>query len=452
MAALLGAALAAAPAAEATPALGIADDLAFADSRPDARARAFAAARATGARVVRITLDWSLVAPGGSVKPAGFEPTDPADPAYNWGYVEDAVRDAARERLAVILTVTQAPAWAEGPGRSAGAQAGSWLPRPEELAAFSRAAARRFSGFYPDPKQGGDGLTTPGSALPAVRRWQVWDEPNGGRTLLPRSRSVSHYRRMLGAAARAVNKVDPDNVVIAAGTAARGGMPALEFWRRLLCLRRGSGFATCPGGARFDVAAHHPVTGRSPGAGSRNGELGLRRLGRLRQLLARARRLGTVRPVRSKPLWLTRIEWSTPPQDPGGVSPERQARFLAQSLYLADRAGARVAVWSGLNDRATYLPESFRSVASGLYFDPDGQTAKPALSAYRFPFVVSGRVAWGLAPRRGRRVAVERLAGGSWVPAGGARAGGSREFRVRLRAGEGPFRARQGTVRSRVWR
>ena len=55
--------------------LGLSDDLAFTDSRPGERGDAFREARKAGARVVRVTLDWSLVAPGGGVEPASFEPS-----------------------------------------------------------------------------------------------------------------------------------------------------------------------------------------------------------------------------------------------------------------------------------------------------------------------------------------------------------------------------------------
>jgi hypothetical protein len=425
-----------APGARAAPELGISDDLAFVDSRAEPRARAFQAARRAGARAVRITLDWSLVAPPGQTKPAGFDAADPSAPGYRWGYIEDAVRDASRRRLRVIIVVVRAPAWAEGAGRPAGAPPGSWRPDPGELAAFVRAAARRFSGFYPDPKQSGDGLTRPGRALPPVRRWQIWDEPNARRSLLPVTGAVGHYRRMLNAAATALKRVDGANVVVAAGTAARGRIAPLPFWRRLMCASRPS---PC---ARFDVAAHHPVTGRAPGAAGRAGELGLRRLGELKRVVGR------------KPLWLTRLEWGTRPRHPGGVSPRRQARYLLEALYLADRAGVSLAVWRGLRDRPSYLPASFRSVASGLYFGHGAP--KPALGAYRFPFLVrsagGGAMGWGMAPTSGRPVAIERRVAGTWRVVRTPRADGSREFRVPLPATGGPYRARQAGVTSLEWR
>ena len=174
----------------------LADDLAFTDSSPEPRALAFATARGAGARLVRITLDWSRVAPEGSAKPPGFNPADPADPNYRWGYVEDAVRDAAARRLRVLLVIDRAPAWA-----------GLRNPDPGELGAFARAAARRFSGFYPDPKDSGNGLTTPGKSLPRVRFWQLWEAPNSGTTLQPVDGAADHYREMLGAVRPALRRV-----------------------------------------------------------------------------------------------------------------------------------------------------------------------------------------------------------------------------------------------------
>src|SRR5215207_2068800 len=177
-----------------TPVRALSDDLAFIDSRAAERALAFRAARRAGARMVHITLDWSLVAPSGSVKPAGFDAANPADPAYRWGYVEEAVRDAARQGLQVAFVVVRAPVWGEGRDRPVSAAAGSWQPNPPELAAFVRAAARRFSGFYPDPKSSGDGLTGRGRSLPHVRFWQIWARPNARAALLTSADVVEHYR------------------------------------------------------------------------------------------------------------------------------------------------------------------------------------------------------------------------------------------------------------------
>jgi hypothetical protein len=369
--AALGAVLLPAAAADARPlALGLADDLAFADSRPGPRNLAFRAARDAGARVARLTLDWAAVAPDGPAKPAGFDAGDPASPFYNWGYIEDAVRDATRNHLRVLLTVVRAPRWAEGARRPASARPGTWRPDPDELAAFLRAAARRFSGFYPDPKQPGDGLTTPGGSLPAVRWWQIWDEPNRPSALRPSG--AAHYRLLLNAGAEALRAVSDENVVVAGGTAPRG---AFGFWQNLLCLR-----GSCPARARFDAAAHHPTRG--------NGPIAARPLAQLAAQLRTARVRRTVTGRRSKPIWLTDLAWATPPLARRGVTLERQALNLRVSLRRAARLpDIQLVVWEGLQDQVTYLPGRFPTIASGLYGPSDrgigAARPKPALRVFR---------------------------------------------------------------------
>jgi len=424
----------------ATPLRGLSDDLAFTDARAEQRALAFATARQVGARVARITLDWSLVAPGGDAKPRGFDATDPSDPAYRWGYVEDAVRDAASERLRIVLVVIRAPAWAEGPRRPAGVPRGSWRPDPGELAAFMRAAARRFSGFHPDPRNQEIDLTVPGASLPHVRFWQVWDRPNSGVTLLPVGGVVERYRQMLAASRRALLRVDRGNALVAGATTASGPIEAVAFWKRLLSR-----------GPRFEVAAHGPGVHRAARAGPQAPALGLTQVPALRRLLLRA--------GRRSPIWLTGIGWDTPPHNPRGVSPAAQARFLTEALFMADRAGVALFEWNGLQDRSSHLP-GLQSIASGLFFNYDNDLsrdpAKPGLRAFQFPFLVpNGRHqpgAWGIAPRPSDAVSIERRRSGGWKQVGVVTPARSGEFRVRERGGRGVYRARQGRAVSLSWR
>ena len=290
-----------------------------------------------------------------------------------------------------------------GPGPAGQRPAGSWQPDPRELAAFVRAAARRFSGFYPDPKSGGDGLTGQGRSLPHVRFWQIWARPNARDALLTSADVVEHYRRMLNAASRALKRVAPDNVVVAGGTAAPG---ALRFWRRLcsqprpLRCRRAQSISSSTGrgrrlgqaaGSRPHISAQaHPCSGGQ----KRNGEAES-----TQATLADGHRLGDAA------------------AEPRGVSAARQARHLSRAMYLGDRAGAALVGWTGLQDRVTFLP-NFPSVASGLFFNRANSlardAAKPALRAYRFPFLIDGARAWGIAPRRRAVVNVDRRHGRGW--------------------------------------
>src|ERR1700752_4502120 len=100
----------AASASASTPARALADDLAFVDPRPEARALAFETARRAGARTVRITLDWSRVAAGGTPKQPVFQARRPSDPANNGGSIEDALLDAASTHKSEVLVIASAPA------------------------------------------------------------------------------------------------------------------------------------------------------------------------------------------------------------------------------------------------------------------------------------------------------------------------------------------------------
>ncbi len=115
------------------------------------------------AQVVRITLWWG--GPIGVAKKQPKNPTNPADPAYNWDAYDRAVQDAAKYKIKVLFSIVGTPAWANG-GRAA-----RYAPsRPVALQNFATAAAKRYSGTF-EP-------TTDEPALPAVRLWLAWNEPN----------------------------------------------------------------------------------------------------------------------------------------------------------------------------------------------------------------------------------------------------------------------------------
>ena len=73
---------------------------------------------AAGAGMVRVGILWSQVAP--KKPPPGFVASDPASPGYNWTQTDAAVRELADHGIKVVITISQAPFWAEGRG----------MPRP----------------------------------------------------------------------------------------------------------------------------------------------------------------------------------------------------------------------------------------------------------------------------------------------------------------------------------
>jgi hypothetical protein len=415
---------------------------------------------ATGAQLVLLDVDWAGVAPA---KPrAGFNPSDPADPAYDFRNVDYAVRALASQGLSVALMSTIAPAWAEGSGRPASATPGAWRPNAAAYGQFATAIARRYSGTFPDPGH-------PGSSLPRVRYWQVWAEPNlsvhlapqwvgSGRRLQPASPGI--YRSLLNGFYEAVKRVHSDNVVVTAGTAPFGDSPGGQrmspatFVRELLCLH-GARLVPerCPNPAHFDALAHHPYEVGSPFTKALNvDDVSAPDLGKLTRPLNKAVRLGRALPRKRKRLWVTEFSYDSNPPNPQAISIAMQARWLEESFYVFWRQGVDTVVWYLIRDQAP-IPDYASAYESGVYYR-DG-SPKPSLLAFQFPFVVEprrgGSLAWGKAPSSGV-LQIQQRSGSAWNTLAQTRVNAGGVFDVRLRqAASGKFRAVVGAQTSLVW-
>jgi hypothetical protein len=390
------------------------------------------------------------VAPAGATRPAGFDPTNPADPAYDWFAIDQLVRLATAKGLEPFMTIKDAPDWAE---RGTGGRAGTNNPDPAELAQFAQAAARRFSGTF--------------AGLPRVHAWEVWNEVNGNFLFFPqkeggRATSPDRYRRMVNEFAAAVHGVHADNLVIAGAlfpfTVDRPGLTAigpLPFMRDLLCLtRKLKPRHGCPEPVQFDVWSHHPYTSGGPSHKVSNpSSVSIAQLPRMRRLLRAAVRYKRI--VHSGPVrfWATEFSWDSDPPDPGGVPSRLHGRWTAEALYRMWRAGVSQVTWFQLRDEVDPNRPHSQVFESGLYFRCAGgmgcDTAKPALSAFRVPFVAfrsrRGRAStWGRTPGGVRaQVTIEQATRHGWRRLARVRANGHGIFRhsVRLR-GSRPLRAR----------
>lgn len=456
--ALLAAPPPAAPAAPHRLAIGFGD---WVLASPDAATRELwlGRARNTGSTLVRVNVAWSRVAP--QSPPPGFDPRDPASPGYRWEAIDAAVRGAVAHGLRVMLTVASAPVWAEGPGRPAAAAPGTWKPKAAAYGGFAAAIARRYSGSFPDPLR-------PGQALPRVRYFEAWNEPNLDTYLSPqwqgrRSTGPALYRALLNAFYAGVKSAQPGAKVLGGSLAPFGDRPGgartppVLFLRKLLCLREARlAPAPCPRPARFDILSDHPIAVGPPlqSALSPLDATGPD-LGRLTRVLRKAERTGRVRPAGRKALWVTEFWYDSDPPDPDGVPLRRQARWYAQDLYLFWRQGATAAIALQLVDSPPGPGYQYTN-QSGAFF-LDGRP-KPSQVAFRFPFVAQRRdplqlLAWGIAPRPGR-VRIEARRGGRWVTLASPRARGrARPFTATLRLrGHVLLRARQGAATSLTWR
>jgi hypothetical protein len=402
----------------------------------------FRRVRAAGARAVRLIVFWRFVAPEGSsrIKPPGFDANDPASSDYHWDGIDRQVTLALQNGLQPIVGIQNAPDWAE---RSREGVPGTRTPDPAELAAFARAAARRYSGTF--------------QGLPRVRYWQAWNEPNLSIFMTPQS--ADHYRRMVNAFAEAVHGVRRDNLVVAGGLAPFGyqgvAVAPFEFMRDLLCMSAGrSPRPTCNDRISFDVWSHHPYTTGGPTRKAQNpDDASLGDLPEMRRLLEAAVRAGHVT-SRVKPrFWVTEFSWDSSPPDPIAVPAQLHARWVSEGLYRMWQSGVTLVTWFSLRD--DLLAES--EFQSGLYIR-DGQSyaaAKPKLSlrAFRFPFVAfsaRGNVSvWGRTPGgRPGGVLVERRSGRGWALVGRLAANRYGIFAQRFRGGfAGPLRARLASGR-----
>lgn len=414
------------------------------------------------AGIVRLNIAWNRVEP--QRPPSEAAASDPAWSGYDWTSIDGPVSDAEARGLQVQVTIAgSAPAWAEGRGRPKWATRGSWRPDVKAYAAFAHATAVRYSGAY-----------TPAGAvapLPRVRYWQAWNEPNLSIYLTPQWRRVRHgwapaspaiYRAMLDAFYATVKSVQPDALVLSAGTAPYGDlpggerMPPAQFVRNLLCLdESGKRARGCANPARFDILDHHPYSVEGPFFRAFNpDDVAIADLGKLTAPLRRAERLHTVGGARHHQVWVTELSWDSSPPDPHGVPAATQARWLEQSFALLWREGVSTAMWYLIVD-APPVPSYAASYQSGVYLI-DGRP-KPSATAFRFPFVLVGAVHrshalfWGRAPLAGT-VEIETRSRGRWKPLRTLRpgSGGVFEIGIGVRHGE-LLRASQAGETSLPW-
>lgn len=411
---------------------------------PNMREQLFDRTVEAGAEIVRLNAFWSEIDPGGS-PPA--DPANPANPRYRFRILDDAVRLAHARGLQVLITIQRAPTWAEGDDRPAHdpddrtTRPGIWKPDPRAFADFVGAVAGRYSGTFPDPRD-------PTRALPDVKLWQLWNEPNLGAFLGPQRIDGSPaaarlYRPLLNRGYAAVKRVDPRDKVIIAGTAPLSSTHTrtgpTTFLRQLLCLtRKLKPRRRCPGKARFDIFDHHAITPRNPRNGGDGDGVRLADYHRLTRILRAAERHRTVRPAKlRRPLWTTEVYWETNPPDPAtGVEPRLAARWLQEGIRMLHRQNVEVVLNFFLRDLAMTSPGEVGNVQGGLLFRD--LSKKPSFDAFRFPFVVERRSrkrveVWARAPAKGRLL-IQRRAGNRWrkIHAQRVRAGRVVSRRVRL--------------------
>jgi hypothetical protein len=346
--------------------LGVMDD-ALLGNVPDI---AFADVAKLNPQVIRYDLSWAHTAPR---KPAVA--TDPNDPAYDWARADQVVLRSDALGIPVVLTIEVTPRWAGGgTGNQAPANMAS-------LQAFAYAAATRYSGQHIIPSTG--------QVLPAVTRWEAWNEPNTTSHLKPQyscrcaaAKPVSPtiYARILKAIYTGVHSAGTRAGVLetVAGGATKPNYsgpktyePAVAPLRFLLELGKRH--------PPLDVYSHHPYrtdAGKKVGQAPNPNDIAFADLPRLIKGLDQAF------PGKRLKLWVTEFGLQTkPPDNFQGVSLSYQSQQLRRNVTAA-RANPRIdmLVWFLIRDEQVRKPFA-AGFQTGLAFT-NGK-AKPAWSVFR---------------------------------------------------------------------
>jgi Glycosyl hydrolase catalytic core len=322
------------------------------------------------AQIVRISLWWGgpLEVAVAQRRPA--KPTDPSDPAYNWFAYDRAVEYAKQNNIKVLFSITGTPSWANG------RRARNYAPKNfRDLQNFAVAAAKRYSGtFKPDPA---------GDALPAVKLWLAWNEPNNPVFLAPQFRKVRgrwiaqsaySYVRICNAIYNGIHSVQHGAAKVACGATdpfgnnqPRSRRPSISPLAFLRSVKK-------YGLRRFDAWAHHPYAGRpteTPTTKPRSKSSVT--LGNFGDLVKELTRL-----YGKKRIWITEYGYQTRPPDRAfGVTWSKQAKYLSEAYALA-RKNPRVdmMIWFLIRDEAR-----LGGWQSGFY--TIGGKRKPAYTAFR---------------------------------------------------------------------
>ncbi|HVE69457.1 MAG TPA: hypothetical protein VNB64_12840 [Solirubrobacteraceae bacterium] len=368
--------------------------------------------RAIGVDYVRIQAFWDAISPATAspTMPAGFDPSNPSSPGYNWGQLDAAVEAVRRNGLRIMLTVNQSgPRWAS---LQPAVDVKSWRPNPRRYAQFASALARRYG--------------------TRVDRYLVGSEPNQRVFLAPQFTCVGRactpsaphqYRNLLNAAYPAIKAADPGAQIligelapIGSPPSATSGLTPMLFIRELACVDSRFRRLTATRCRRFravrgDGFGYHPYVNNKtpPNVPQRNPELAkIGDLPRLLRVLDRLTAAGRLRASTGRfRLYLTEFGYITNPPNPRfGVSLALQARYLAQSAYIVWRLRSRVKLITQYqwNDDGVF--------PTGLHFI--SQQPKPSFFQYPNPFWIdttrglARAVFWGqVRPDAQRRITLQ---------------------------------------------
>jgi hypothetical protein len=325
--------------------------------------------RSLGADMIKVQMNWSVVAPGGRTKPKGFDGRDPSQ-YPGWDMYDDTIAAIkARGFKVMVALAPPAPGWAT---RARGDRQGVNRPSAREFGRFAEAAARRY---------------------PGVDVWTLWNEPNHPRYLYPQStkggRPVAPgvYRAMVRSAVAGLHRGGSRHDPILFGELLPIGKPVDGPKRNLQPLKFLRSFFRGKPLSGLAGFAYHPYT--RP-AGPLNpdptaNDATIHSLGRVLRVLDQARARGKIRSRKKLPIWDTEFGFQTNPPDPFAARIAAVPRFWALSELWFSYSNRRVKTISQytMDDQ----PGSAALWQSGLRFS-NGTIKSDIYTNYRLPILV----------------------------------------------------------------
>jgi hypothetical protein len=344
------------------------DDKLLVESGDAQRTATLDEVRGLGVDMIKVQLNWAVVAPGARHKPSGFDATDPAQ-YPGWARYDSLVADARAHGFKVMFALAPpAPGWAT-PSR--GDRMGVNRPDPVEFGRFAEAAARRF---------------------PGVSVWTIWNEPNHPGHLYPQSvngRPVAPrlYHALVRAAVRGLRRGGAGRKPTLFGellpigkssTGPKRNLKPIAFLRSFFRGRPLSG---------LDGFAYHPYTRPSGPLVHEPSpdDATIRSYGRVLRALDSARASGRIKGPKL-PIWNTEFGFQTNPPDPGFGAPiARVPLFWSLSELWFSYSNRRVKSISQYTMIDT--PGDPSLWQSGLRF-ADGRLKTNIYDNYRLPILV----------------------------------------------------------------
>jgi hypothetical protein len=258
---------------------------------------------------------------------------EPTKGVYYWSQDDAAMAALAEHHIAWLPDVEVAPPFAQQNVKAPGG--GLIPPVPADYAAFMQVLVRRYG------PHGSFWRENPKLWYDPIRAWQIWNEPSLEVYWAPHT-SPSGYTALLRASYRAIKRVDPHALVVAAGMPFVAG---IDFYKQMY-----------RDGARrfFDVLAFHPYSAKLEYA---------------EQDLALLRAAMNSAGDRRKPIWVTEFGWSNVGSSPFSAdasNPSRATRMIDfLSTHRRSLGIARIFYYNW-RDPAT-KPVNWWGVNMGMY-------------------------------------------------------------------------------------